>query len=61
LNDNHFFLKNGIALFGIIGAFGMAHVVHVGQNELIRANNFTKGLLSLNNNYISYKGENMVK
>jgi len=37
LNDNHFFLKKAIALLGTIGAFGMAHVVHMGQNELIRA------------------------
>jgi hypothetical protein len=25
-----------MALFGTIGAFGMAHVVHMGLNELIR-------------------------
>jgi hypothetical protein len=37
LIDNHSFLKKGIALFGTIGAFGMAHVVHMGQNELLRA------------------------
>ncbi len=36
MNDNHSFLKKGIALFGTIGAFGVAHVVHMGLNELLK-------------------------